>query len=518
MNRQEHRKRYEINRRQFLKMVGASGVTLSAGSFFGLGSPYTAYGAVAGKDSEERALSGIKALKGKMKGDSLVFLVPSGSEGSYHMAKPWWEEATGIKIEIVVVPYLELLQKAMNIAVTRSKDFDAILISPVMVPDLVESKLALDITDQVKKYNPQVSGPDGVVPPLFLFGMYKENVYALNTDGDVLPLMLRRDLLTDPDKKKAFEDKYGYSLARPVLWEQLFDQIKFFTDKDKQFYGAWLFASPYYAKWLWLQLFTSQGILPFDRDMNPQIAGPEGVKALEEMIAIKPYLHPGASTGGYSEMYAAYAEGNVYAATGWPSFIKYMNLPELSKVTGKLSVNPVPGRKLESGTVLSPAMHLFGWMYMVSRYSRNPEIAYLMCQWLYSPRISTKVLPAKGGYMDPYRYTHLKESSMKNYTSDWKEAADGLLTNLEHVCPELQVKGAEEYMTRLDENIVAALEGQKKPEKALKDATKQWEKITKRYGRESQREQYNFYLSTFGPALRKELNLPDPPKWIEQLG
>lgn len=517
MNRDEHSKQYEISRRKFLKMAGASGFALSSASLFGLDALSPAYAAVAGKNAEERAINGLKALKKKMKGNSLTISVPSGSKGSFMAAKPWIETATGIELNVIVVPMSQTIEKAMNVAVTKSSKLDAFVASNFGLPDLAEAKLAMDITDLAKKYNPEPSGPNGVIPPLFTFGMYKGRLYGMNSDGDQMSLMLRRDWLTDPNNQKAFEDKFGYPLKKPVLWEELFDQIKFFTNKDKGTYGAWMYVSPYYAKTEWLQLFISQGVLPFDKDMHPQIAGPEGVKALEELIAIKPYLHPGCSTGGWSEEYKAYGEGNVYACFAWPSFIKYMNMPEVSKVVGKLMVCKVPGRKLKSGKILRPCRYQFGWTYYVSRYSKNPEMAYLLVQYLHSPTISYEILPIKGSVFDPFRWNHMTEDFLQKISPHWEEVRESLIFNIENVYPELQMRGGNEYQARLDENIIAALQGVKKPEQALRETAKLWEDITERYGRESQKEQWFFMLSTYGSGLRKILNLPDPPTWVEQL-
>jgi multiple sugar transport system substrate-binding protein len=523
MNREKHKKAYGMNRRDFLKIAGASGLALSSASVFGLGSLSPAHAAVAGKDSEERAINAVKALKGKMKGETLTVMVPAGGEGSFTASKPWWEKATGIKLNITVVPLNEIGDKAMNVAVTRSKKFDVIIPSPFSLADLAEAKLALDLTDLAMKYDPEFGGPNGYIPPLATLTMYKGRLYGLFVDGDENSLHLRRDWLADPDNQKAFEDKYGYKLRPPVLWEELFDQIKFFTNKQKNIYGAWLYVSPFYSKWTWMQLLISQGVLPLDKDMHPQLAGAEGVKAMEELIAIKPYLHPGTTTGGWSECYKAFASGaNIYATFGWPSLIKYSNMSKemggFSKIRGKHMTAKVPGRKLKDGTILRPCRNTFAWLYMVSRYSRNQEIAYLYSQWMNSPRISAKILPVKGGYFDPYRYNHLTKEVMLLYSPYWEEARDALIFNINNSYPEIQIRGGAEYMTRLDENVVACYQGMKKPEKALKEVEKQWEAITERYGREQQKEAWNFVTSTmFGENLRKAMNLGNPPPIVQKL-
>ncbi len=73
-------------------------------------------------------------------------------------------------------------------------------------------------------------------------------------------------------------------------------------------------------------------------------------------------------------------------------------------------------------------------------------------------------------------------------------------------------------MTRLDENVVAAYQGIKSPAQALKETADKWEKITERYGREQQKEAWNFVTSTmYGKSLREAMNLGNPPPLVQKL-
>jgi multiple sugar transport system substrate-binding protein len=349
--------------------------------------------------------------------------------------------------------------------------------------------------------------------------MYKGKLYGLMTDGDTNSFFMRRDWLEDQGNQRAFEDKFGYPLKKPVLYEEYFDQVKFFTNPAKERYGAWVFVSPFYAKWEFLQLLVPRGVLPFDEDMRPLVAGPEGVEALEELISLKPYLHPGCTTGGWDHQYKAMAAGTVYCTITWPSLIKYMNFPDYSKIVEKVVVCQVPGRKLKNGTVLRPARFTSGWQYIVSRYSKNPELAYLYAQWMYSPKISAKVIPMKGTYFDLFRYSHMEnEELLKLYDPKyWKDLKEPFTLNVENCYPEIMLKGGAEYMLTLDENVIAAFQGMKKPKDALNETAENWEKITERYGRESQKEQWQSLRSCHGANLRKALNLPEPPEWIKKI-
>ena len=122
-------------------------------------------------------------------------------------------------------------------------------------------------------------------------------------------------------------------------------------------------------------------------------------------------------------------------------------------------------------------------------------------------------------HFDPFRYSHLKDEKLMSTLEPkhWKEIAEPLMLNIENCYPEISIKGGEEYTTRLDENVIAAWQGLKKPEQALKDTAAEWEKITERYGREKQKENWKFWTSTLGANLRKAMNLPEPPAWVKQI-
>lgn len=521
MDRKEDKILPEMNRRKFLKVSGAAGLALSSSSLLSLGSAHAAAG---GADAAERAINGAKAIKSKMTGNKLTVMIASGCEGYFTTSMDQWEKATGVKININVVPLPDVGQKSLNLAITKASNIDITVPGPVFLPDLVEAGLALDITDFCKKYDPELGGPNGVIPPLAAHGVYKGRIYGLAGDGDVTNLFIRRDWMDDPENQKAFQDKFGYPLKPPVLFPEMFDQIKFFTNEKKKTYGGWLYMSPEHAKDEFLRLLISKGVLPLDKDMRPRVNCPEGEQTLEELIKVKPYLHPGSTTGSWAEGYQAYADGNTYCAFGWPSLIKYSNTGKekggTSVIVGKFRVCNTPGYKLPNGTILQATSFRWGAVYITSKFSKNPEMAYLYSQWLTSPSISAKSIPVIGHYFDPFRKNHLGKDVLGVYAipAYLQETAEAFRFNCEHSFPEIQIRGGAEYMARLSENVVAAFQGVKTAKKALKDTEEAWELTTERYGRKEQAKGWNSLTSCmFGKDLRKAMGLGNPPPEIQKL-
>jgi len=477
---------------------------------------------VEGQNAAERALNAAKQIAEarKLAGKTLAVFVPAGSENNINPVREKWEKFTGVQLKLVSAPIHEVNQKITHEAVTKSGKYDVLIFSPSALPDFVESGLIKDITDWVGKYDPAIRGESGVIEPAFYWGMYKGRVYGLNTDGDFMFLFLRKDLLNDEQNKKEFKEMFGYPLKEPETWKELDDQIKFFgreENRKKGFYGAWLYRSPWYAVWEWMIRFMSQGKLFWDDNMHPQINSPEGVKALEEMVVLKPYLHPGVATGGWPEAYKAFPQGEVYATIAWPSLPKYANNPAHSKVVGKLAYVRIPGRRMKNGEIFRVANFQSGWVYSVSNYSKMQEIAYLFCQYMYSPTVSGKAI-AHPGFFDPFRKSHLNQEIGRYYALDeWEHYFDVLLATAKESIPELQLRGQAEYQGSLDKAITSVYQGMDTPKSALDKVVAEWEKITERYGRQSQIEQWQFLKKTFGENVRKFFNIPAPPKyeWLE---
>lgn len=520
---------YEENRREFIKgmlstgvvggMAGLAGCAGGGNNNSGTATEQADLGGQSeaeGETAAARALTAAAELAEDAEKDSLTLLIPSGSEGNFDAVRDQWESETGISIDYNVVPLTEINSKAMSAATTRSSAYDVMLPSPFGLPDFAESNLALNLTEKVNQYDPEITGEQGVLDPLYLFGnMYKGQVYGLCTDGDVMNLHLRTPWLENNDYRKEYESQYGQELQPPETYGEFDQQIKFFGEMDDM-YGAWIFMSPFYAKWPFLRRLLARGRLPFDDNMEPNVNNDDGVAVLENLKEIKPYNHPNATSEGYTTQYADYAKGNVYAAFSWPSFSKFIMNSDSSNIddSSEWQLAKVPGREV-NGSMIRPCSFTFSWSYIVNNYSKVPELAYLFSQWMYSPSVSEESIPAEGGYFDPFRKNHFESDKIGEiFAGDdfdqWLEAHE---FNVKHSFPELELKGGSEYLNALDSAVTSVLNNDKDPESELSNVESQWADITEQYGRDSQVEQWNFLKSTFGPTLREGLDLPEPPEF-----
>ena len=429
---------------------------------------------------------------------TLRILEPSGSLGNIKPVAENWTAATGIKVEYIEVPLGEINQKVLLESVSKAGSFDLALPASFGIPDLAESGILVNLSPYVSKYEPE-GYTDSIIYKTANY--YKGTFYGYETDGDAYVMFYRRDWLEDPQEKKRYEDKYSEPLRVPETWEELDRQLAFFHRPEQGRYGGTLFRSQYFIAWEWWIRFHAKGFFPFTDGLVPQINNEAGVKALEELAAASKFLYPGARTDGLFENFEAYGKGTAYANIGWGGTQKYLNGPK-SGVRGKLTYGPMPGGNVK-GAILKTPYFNWGWNYVVSSLSKEPEIAYLFTLYAVSPEQSTIAVRDRDGYFDPFRNEHYKDPEIISLYS--KEFLDVHGASMRGAVPDLYLKGQGEYFDSLRVNVQAADAGQKTPKQALDDTARDWNRITKRIGLKSQVVQWQFLKGLYPDSIRGRL-------------
>ncbi len=483
------------NRRSFLKGTAA-----------GLAASALAPGLIRRSFAQSAAIENIHnvaAAKAKElaggKEVTLTIMQPSGSLGNIKPVADAFTEASGIKIEYLEVPLGEINQKVLLEAVSKSGSFDISLPATFGIPDLAESGVLVNLDDYALKYEPE-GFKDG---SLYTIGdFYKGSFYGYQTDGDTYLMFYNKPWLDDETEQKGFADKHGYALKVPDTWEELDTMMSWFHRPDKDMYGGALFRTQYFIAWEWWGRFHAKGFYPLADDLTPQINNDAGVAALEELIAASAYLYPGARTNGLFENFEAYGDGNKFANIGWGGTQKFLN-SDKSNMKGKTTYGLMPGGMQNNELLRTPYFN-WGWNYVVSTYSSNPEIAYLFTLYAASPVMSTIAVRDPGGYFDPFRKVHYQDAEIaETYTPEFLATHEVSMANS---IPDLYLKGQGEYFDELRVNIAAADAGTKTAKEALDDCASSWERITRRMGAQSQKVQWLFLKSIYPADIRAKLS------------
>ena len=429
---------------------------------------------------------------------SLTIMDPSGSLGNVKPVADRFTAETGIAIDYLEVPLGEINQKVLLEAVSHAGSFDIALPATFGIPDLAESGILVNLDKYALTYEPEDFQKDS----LYTIGdYYKGSLYGYQTDGDIYVMFYLKDWLEDPEENKKFSDKHGYALKVPDTWQELDAMMAHFHRPDQGRFGGALYRTQFFIAWEWWVRFHAKGFYPLTDDLEPQINNDAGVEALAELVAASKYLYPGARTNGLFENFEAYGKGDKFCNIGWGGTQKFLN-SEKSKVRGRMAFGPTPGGMV-GGKLLKTPYFNWGWNYVVSSISPEPEIAYLFTLYATSPAMSTIAVRDPGGYFDPFRTEHYRDPKIiETYTEPFLVVHED---SMRHAIPDLYLKGQGEYFDELRVNLAAADVGEKTPKEALDDTARAWQRINRRMGRRSQKVQWGFLKSSYPAGVRDVL-------------
>ena len=483
------------SRREFLRnaAVGAAAFSMAPGL---VSRPAAAQDATLANVHEVAA----QAAKGLAEGRQVTLTVmqPSGSLGNVKPVADVWTAETGIAVEHLQVPLGAINQQVLLEAVSKTGSFDIALPATFGIPDLAESGILVNLDQYAVKYEPGDFQQDA----LYTIGdYYKGSLYGYQTDGDTYVMFYNNDWLQNEDERKGFADKHGYELKVPDTWEELDAMMAWFHRPDQGMYGGALYRTQFFLAWEWWGRFHAKGFYPLDDELNPQINNDAGVAALEEMIAASQHLYPGARTNGLFENFEAYGEGDKFANIGSGGTQKILN-SDKSKIRGKMAFGTMPGGMVDGELLRTPYFN-WGWNYVVSSVSPEPEIAYLFTLYACSPKMSTIAVRDPGGYFDPFRGAHYEDGEIQaTYSPEFLAVHKD---SMENSIPDLYLKGQGEYFDELRVNLGAADAGTKTAKEALDDTADSWDRITRRMGARSQAVQWAFLKSIYPENIRNRL-------------
>jgi len=461
-----------ITRRQFLATLGS----------IAAGDAVPALGKEGGEGLHVYAAAHAKALS-RSGGSELRLLLPEGSEENLRPVVDAFLEATGIRVELLAVAVDDISAQLSLEAMSGESRHDVALPATFALPDLVTSGAIRSLSAYAAMHEPS-NYRDGL-----LYGIgdrFDGELYGYQTDGDVYLMFYLQELLEKPEEKARYADQHGEALAVPETWQQLDRQMAFFNRPGEGLSGGLLFRTPGYLAWEWWARFHAKGIWPFSPRLVPQIAGDEGVEALEEMIRATASLAPETRTLGLFDNWKRYAKGDVYCNIGWGGSQKYLN-GEASAVRGRLSYRPTPGGQVQGELMRIPYFN-WGWNYVVTTGCRQPEMAYLFALFASTPEISTASVREAGGYFDPFRAEHYEDNEIRRIYSD--EFLEVHRESLAQAIPDLYLESQGQYFGALSDWLDRAMAGKVSPDVALQRVAQQWEQISSRAGRESQIERW----------------------------
>lgn len=442
-----------------------------------------------GATVEERAINGAKEYikKNTLKDPSLTMLMISLFKNAMPTFAKQWEELTGVKMKLVEARYMDIPAKIMAEGVAKSGEYDIFNQFPYVVPDAAGAGVIMPLDAYAASGQPDFSS---IEPPLRAQQTYNGKLYFFLLDGEHLILVLRKDLLELPGAKEAFQARYGWEAGCPetmTQWEQLADffhtrkgQTRWGKTFEQEIYGAMGYRSINFSYRHFPAYF---GGLLFDKDMQPRISTPQGLRAIQQFTSIVKYMPPDIQGWGTPQIYPFWASGQAFSVMSFPSIVGYGNANAESKIKGQQLSCLIPGVQID-GKVVRRSPQAAGTGYMISRYSKHPELAYYFLQWLTGPTKGDEAIAYPQGFWEPMRLSNLtNEAVLAKFGQQFVEVT---LENTRYATSLLMLPGNAEYFNVLDTHLALVMQGNLSPEEAAKKIEAGWNKVTDDVGRQEQ--------------------------------
>lgn len=397
----------------------------------------------------------------------------------------------GIKMKFDMTPPQDVYSKDILQFATGHSSSDIVLFMPANLADYSKHLEPLQSLAEELGLNFYL---DDIMPTYRdIYCSWAGTLYTIPWDGDQHNLYYNKDAFA------------RYGLTPPTTWDDYKMIAKKLNGEDwdgdgKEEYGvveAWQRGG--YAFWWWMNRFVAYGGVYFDENMDPLVNKANGVRALQNMVEITPYVPPGTLNFGYPESETAFRKTEAPMIIIWSSVGKAAMDPALSDIVGKVGVSLIPGAvingKLHRATTLPT-----GWSAGIPKYAQNKKAAAYVLEYISRPENALKICLDSGTGVDPWR---ISSFNLSKWLELWPENKDFAREYVEVMhetiklgVPDLQISGSDSYVKAADAEISAALIGLKSPQEALNDVAKAWDELTERRGREALREQWNLQYNT----------------------
>jgi multiple sugar transport system substrate-binding protein len=289
--------------------------------------------------------------------------------------------ASGIRSRYNIAPYALQLQTVSLMSSTKSNAYDAysldvenlgvfpnLPISPyelaqkypsITYPGLDFSDFHRYSWDRIATYPPDLSGGNG--------GSSASNVTVLPFDTPTMVLFYRTDVF----------QKLG--LSPPVTWDDHFANCKAIQKSQLTPFGSASTAaagvSVIYEYQAHLASFGGSLWAIDGNTITPTVNTDVGLAALEDYIRFAPFSDPGSVSYTFGDIFDSVGHEYSAQALMFDGFETWLNDPQRSYTSGVIGAARIPAGPKGS---FSPYA---GSGVGVSRYSKNPEMAWLWAQW-----------------------------------------------------------------------------------------------------------------------------------------
>ena len=392
--------RRRIDRRQFLKGVGAGAITVGLA---GCGVDY-AQKRTSGQDPSK--------VKGKFswtreKGKTInVLFAKHPMADSFIAELPNFKKKTGVKVNYDTLPEEEFFQKLRTDLSTGEGNYDAFMNGPPNNWEFATPGWSEPLDAYIE--NPALTSADYNVDDFYPAAMgvnrWKGKLWSIPANEEGYSLFSRTDVLEQA------------GIEAPQTWDDLIAAVKevdgktfggkrvdgFVARGDKTFPTI---GSGYSTA------FIGYGGKDVDGSGKVVINSPEGIKGTEKWAEVMKYAPDNVGTFTWYEAMNHFAAGNAAFFIDADHMSETFEAPDSSSVVGKVNYGLPPKGDAGRGG------EIWLWSLAMSAASKNNIAAWIFLQWASTKEQLEKAITK--GNINPTRQSLANSKTMKSYTKNW---------------------------------------------------------------------------------------------------
>lgn len=390
---------------------------------------------------------------------------------------PRWEQATGNKLNWVVLEENVLRQRATTDIATKGGQFDIITIGSYEAPIWGKQNWLLSLDDLGADYD-----YDDLIPSVKNGLSFNGKLYAVPFYAESSFTFYRKDLF----------DQAGIKMPDKPTYDQIAEYAAKLTDKSKEQYGFCQRGKPGWGENMAFigPMVNAFGGRWFNEKWEPQLTTEPWKNAINYYVKnMREYGPPGATANGHNENRALFATGHCAIWVDATSAAGYIYNPKESQVADKTAFTAAPVQVTSNGSGW-----FWAWSLAIPASTKKADAAKSFVKWATSKEYVTLVGNEVGWVAAP---PGTRKSTYDN--PEYQKAApfakvvyDAIVNadltkptkdpvpyiGIQYVAiPEFQGIG-----TVVGQQIAAALAGQVSVEQALETAQRSTERTMKQAG------------------------------------
>lgn len=390
---------------------------------------------------------------------------------------PEWEEATGNKLNWVVLEENVLRERVTTDIATKSGQFDIMTIGGYEAPIWGKSGWLTPLDDLGDDYD-----YDDLLAPVRAGLTVDGKLYAVPFYAESSFTLYRKDLF----------DAASLTMPEQPTYEQIAEFAEKLTDKSKEQYGICLRGKPGWGENMAFlgTLVNTFGGRWFDQEWKPQINAPDWKQAINYYVdIITKYGPPAVTSNGFNENQALFATGKCAIWIDATSAAGRVYDPKQSNVADSVAFTKAPIAVTPNGAAWG-----WAWNLAIPATSTKAEAAKSFVKWATSKAYVERVGETEGWVAVPPGTRH---STYDN--PEYQKAAPfaaTVLAAIESADPTKQTRDPVPYTgiqfvaipefqaigTLVGQAVSAAVAGQQTVDQALDGAQAQVEAIMTKAG------------------------------------